>query len=194
MAESNWPEGLPRPAQRALESGGYTQLEQLDGVSAAELLKLHGMGPKGIRILREALTGRGMAFAGERQKITTFLMFEGRAEEAMTFYTSLFDDGEILRIERYGPEGPGPEGSVVQATFSLAGQTFMAIDSWVSHEFTFTPAISLYVHCESVEEIDRLYGALSEDGAVMMELGEYPFSERFGWVADRFGVTWQLTV
>lgn len=128
------------------------------------------------------------------QKIKTFLMFEGRAEEAMNLYTSLFEDGEILTIERYGPDGPGREGTVAQATFTLAGQVYMAIDSWVQHAFTFTPAISLYVHCGSVEEVDRLYAVLSADGAVMMELGEYPFSKRFGWVADRFGVSWQLAV
>lgn len=68
MTESTWPKGFPRPAQRALASGGYTRLEQLDGVSVAELLKLHGMGPKGIRILREALAEQGMAFAGESGK------------------------------------------------------------------------------------------------------------------------------
>lgn len=72
------------------------------------------------------------------QKITTFLMFEGAAEEAMTFYTSLFDDAEILDITRYGSGGPGKEGTVQHATFSLAGQEYMAIDSSVSHGFTFT--------------------------------------------------------
>lgn len=128
------------------------------------------------------------------QKITTFLMFEGCAEEAMTFYTSLFENSEIIDITRYGPEGPGAEGSVIHATFSLNGQQFMAIDSAVQHEFTFTPAISLYVNCDTEAEIDDLYQKLSDGGQVLMPLGPYPFSEKFGWVADRFGVTWQLTL
>ncbi|GAA3430371.1 VOC family protein [Streptosporangium sandarakinum] len=128
------------------------------------------------------------------QKITTFLMFEGAAEEAMTFYTSLFDDAEILAVTRYGPEGPGKEGSVQHATFTLAGQEYMAIDSSVSHGFTFTPAVSLYVQCDSDAEIERLYAALSEGGGTMMPLDSYGFSKRFAWVADRFGVSWQLNL
>ena len=98
------------------------------------------------------------------QKITTFLMFEGCAEEAITFYVSLFDGAGIVSMTKYGPEGPGPEGSVQHAVFTLAGQQYMAIDSHVHHAFTFTPAISLWVDCDSEEEIDRLYGALSEGG------------------------------
>ncbi|WP_433380114.1 VOC family protein [Streptosporangium sp. CA-115845] len=128
------------------------------------------------------------------QKITTFLMFEGAAEEAVTFYTSLFDDAEILAIARYGPEGPGTEGSVQHATFRLAGQEYMAIDSNVSHAFTFTPSVSLYVQCESEAEIERLYAALLENGEPLMPLGSYGFSKRFGWTNDRFGVSWQLNL
>lgn len=128
------------------------------------------------------------------QKITTFLMFEGAAEEAMTFYLSLFDDAEIVSISRYGAEGPGPEGSVMHALFRLAGQEFMCIDSFVKHDFTFTPAVSLYVDCADEGEIDRLYAALSEKGAVLMELGDHGFSRKFGWVNDRFGVSWQLNL
>lgn len=128
------------------------------------------------------------------QKVTTFLMFEGRAEEAMNFYTSLFPDSAILDISRYGAEGPGAEGSVIHATFTLAGQELMAIDSFVKHEFTFTPAISLYITCRSEDEIDELYAKLSEGGGVLMPLDAYPFSPKFGWVNDRFGVSWQLTL
>ncbi|MCX4696263.1 VOC family protein [Streptomyces sp. NBC_01408] len=128
------------------------------------------------------------------QKITTFLMFEGGAEEAMTFYTSLFEDSEIVDISRYGPEGPGPEGTVLHATFALAGQRFMCIDSHVKHEFGFTPAVSLFVQCESEAELDRLYGALAEQGTELMPLGSYGFSPKFGWVNDRFGVSWQLNL
>jgi predicted 3-demethylubiquinone-9 3-methyltransferase (glyoxalase superfamily) len=131
---------------------------------------------------------------GQTQKITTFLMFEGRAEEAITFYTSLFDDAGIVGMTKYGPDGPGPEGSVQHAIFTLAGQRYMAIDSYVQHAFGFTPAISLWVDCASVEEIDRLYGALVEGGGALMPIGEYGFSQRFGWVNDRFGVSWQLNL
>ena len=128
------------------------------------------------------------------QKITTFLMFEGKAEDAMTFYTSLFDDAEILSISRYGANEAGTEGTVQHVTFSLAGQQFMCIDSNVTHDFGFTPAISLYVQCESEAEIDRLYTELAQDGATLMQLGSYDFSQKFGWVNDRFGVSWQLNL
>ncbi|WP_371501803.1 VOC family protein [Kitasatospora sp. NBC_00374] len=128
------------------------------------------------------------------QKITTFLMFEGRAEEAITYYLSLFDDAEVIDITRYGPDGPGKEGTVRLATFSLAGQRLMCIDSYVTHDFGFTPAMSLYVQCENEAELDRLYGALAEQGSELMPLGSYGFSARFGWVNDRFGVSWQLNL
>ncbi|MDF2710226.1 MAG: hypothetical protein K0R62_5878 [Nonomuraea muscovyensis] len=128
------------------------------------------------------------------QKITTFLMFQGQAEEAMTFYMSLFDDAEVLSITRYGPATEGTEGTVQHAVFTLAGQPYMAIDSNVRHDFTFTPAISLYVTCESEAEIERLTAALSEKGMAMMPLGSYGFSSRFAWVSDRFGVSWQLNL
>lgn len=131
---------------------------------------------------------------GAMQKIITFLTFQGQAEEAIKFYTSLFERSEILSITRYGPEGPGDEGSVMHATFSLDGQAFMCIDSSVQHAWTFTPAMSLWVTCESEQEIDRLYGAPSEDGEVFMPLDEYPFSAKFAWVADRYGVSWQLNL
>jgi predicted 3-demethylubiquinone-9 3-methyltransferase (glyoxalase superfamily) len=128
------------------------------------------------------------------QKITTFLMFEGRAEEAMTFYVSLFEDGEIASVTRYGAGQAGAEGSVQHATFKLAGQELMCIDSPAHHEFGFTPAMSLFVQCDSAEELDRLYGALAKDGQELMPLGDYGFSRRFGWVNDRFGVSWQLNL
>jgi predicted 3-demethylubiquinone-9 3-methyltransferase (glyoxalase superfamily) len=122
-------------------------------------------------------------------------MFEGKAEEAMTLYTSLFEDAEILAISRYGPDEAGAAGTVQHATFSLAGQLFMCIDSTEKHEFTFTPSISLFVQCETEDEIDRLYAALSERGeAPRMPLGSYGFSAEFGWLVDRYGVSWQLNL
>lgn len=128
------------------------------------------------------------------QKITTFLMFDGQAEEAINLYVSLFDDAEILSITRYGPDGPGAEGTVQHATLSLNGQTFMGIDSNVEHAFRFTPAVSLYVRCDTEEEIDRLFEELSRDGEVHMPLDAYPFSEKYAWISDRYGVSWQLSL
>jgi predicted 3-demethylubiquinone-9 3-methyltransferase (glyoxalase superfamily) len=128
------------------------------------------------------------------QKITTFLMFDGQAEEAMNLYTSLFEGSEIVSVVRYGPDEAGAEGSVLHATFLLSGQLFMAIDSSVEHAFDFTPSISLYVMCETETEIDRLYEELSRDGEVNMPLDSYPFSEKFAWVTDRYGVSWQLNL
>jgi predicted 3-demethylubiquinone-9 3-methyltransferase (glyoxalase superfamily) len=132
------------------------------------------------------------------QKLTTFLMFvgeqHGKAEEAMNFYVSLFKDSRITKIERYGAGEPEPEGTVKHATFVLDGQQFMAIDSGQEHAFTFTPAISIFVDCESEAEIDGLFGQLSDGGMVLMPLDNYGFSASFGWVADRFGVSWQLNL
>jgi len=126
------------------------------------------------------------------QKIVTFLMFEGQAEEAMNLYTSLFEDSRITNVIRYGPEGPGKEGTILHAAFTLKGQTLMCIDSYVQHGFTFTPAISLYVNCDTEEEINKCYEILSQDGQVLMPLGAYPFSAKYAWVQDKYGVTWQL--
>ena len=128
------------------------------------------------------------------QKITTFLMFNGRAEEAMNLYTSLFKQSEILGITRYGAKEAGAEGTVQHASFTLNGQEFMCIDSNAQHAFTFTPSISLYVRCDTEEEIDMVFAKLSQDGQIHMPLRRYPFSERFGWVSDKFGVSWQLNL
>ena len=128
------------------------------------------------------------------QKVTTFLMFTGQAEEAMNLYTSLFKQSEILNVSRYGANEAGAEGSVQHATFTLNGQEFMCIDSSAEHAFTFTPSISLYVRCETEEEIDRMFTILSRDGQILMPLDKYPFSAKFGWLADRFGVSWQLSL
>jgi predicted 3-demethylubiquinone-9 3-methyltransferase (glyoxalase superfamily) len=128
------------------------------------------------------------------KEISTFLMLEGTAEEAMRAYTSLFADSAITSIKRYGPGEPGAEGSVMHASFTLRGRSFMAIDSPARHAFGMTPAVSLFVDCESEEEIDRLFAALSRDGKIMMPLDRYPFAEKFAWVADRFGLSWQLSL
>ncbi|MCM3144927.1 VOC family protein [Brevibacillus sp. MER 51] len=113
-------------------------------------------------------------------------MFHGQAEEAMKFYTSIFDRSEIKQIMHH------ENGQVLQATFTLKDQTFMCIDNTNGDYHAFTPAISLFVDCDSEEEIDRVFGQLSSDGQVLMPLGQYPFSEKFGWVQDRYGISWQI--
>ena len=130
---------------------------------------------------------------GDEPKITPFLMFSGRAEEAMNFDVALFEQSEIVRLTHYGPNEMGPEGSVYQAVFSLSGQVFMCIDSPGKHDFTFTPAISLFVSCADEAKIAHYFDVLAEGGQVLMPLDSYPFSRKFGWVQDRFGVPWQLS-
>lgn len=121
-------------------------------------------------------------------------MFDGKAEEAIKFYVSLFQEAEITSIKRYGPGEGGREGSISHARFTLKNIPLMAIDSPVRHEFGFTPAISLYITCDSEEEIDALYNELSVGGEPLMSLADYGFSRKYGWIKDRFGVSWQLNL
>ena len=114
------------------------------------------------------------------QKITPFLWFDGQAEEAMNFYTSIFRNSKIGTVSRYGDAGPGPKGQVMTASFQLEGQDFLALNG--GPQFAFTPAISLYVDCQDQEEVDTLWEKLSAGG----EPG------RCGWLKDRFGVSWQI--
>jgi predicted 3-demethylubiquinone-9 3-methyltransferase (glyoxalase superfamily) len=136
-----------------------------------------------------------VSLPGMPKQIVPFLMFQrADAEQAMSFYTSLFLDGRILDITRYGSEGPGPEGTVQVARFSLAGQEFLCTDSFVAHDFSFTPSFSVWIETESEDELGRLFEALSDGGTELMPLGDYGFSRRFGWVNDRYGVSWQLNL
>lgn len=127
--------------------------------------------------------------------VLPFLMFQdGKAEEAMNYYTSIVKDAEIKQIVRYGEDESGDEGTVMQAIFSLKGQEFMCIDSNIKHEFTFTPSFSIYMTCDTDEEIKDLYNLLLEGGQALMPLDDYGFSQKFGWINDRFGVSWQLNL
>ena len=126
--------------------------------------------------------------------VRPFLMFEGNAEEAITFYVSSIPGSRVDDIVRYDSSGPGPEGTVMKATFSVGDQTVLCSDSFVKHGFTFTPSFSFFVDCESEEQVSRLASTLSEGGSVLMPLGNYGFSRQFAWVADRFGVSWQLNL
>ena len=131
------------------------------------------------------------------QKTTTFLMFAGKqcgkAKEAIQFYTSLFKNSVIKNIEYFKAGEPGGnEGDVKHAIFTLSELEYMVSDSSMGHTFSFTPAISIFVNCETEEEINELFQKLSEGGATMMPLGDYGFSKKFGWLADKYGVSWQL--
>lgn len=124
--------------------------------------------------------------------ITPFLMFEGRAEEAMNVYASVFAGSRVEHIERFGKDGPGKEGSVLRGMLSLAGQKVMFFDSPVHHAFSFTPASSLFVECASEAELDSAVAKLGEGGKLLMPPDNYGFSRKFAWLDDRWGVSWQL--
>ena len=124
------------------------------------------------------------------QKITPFLWFDEQAEEAANFYTAIFQNGKVNSLTRFGAEMPGPEGKAMTVSFELAGLAFNALNG--GPEYHFTPAISFFVYCQRKAEIDTLWAHLSEGGSALMELGEYPFNAWYGWIADRYGVSWQL--
>jgi|SRR5262245_13633396 predicted 3-demethylubiquinone-9 3-methyltransferase (glyoxalase superfamily) len=127
-------------------------------------------------------------------KITPFLMFDGRADEAMALYASLFPDARIAEVERYSSEQAGAEGGVKRALLRLAGCELICIDSPVKHAFSFTPSISLFVNLDARAQFDRVFDALSAHGKVLMAPGDYGSAQWFAWIEDRFGVTWQLRV
>ena len=114
------------------------------------------------------------------QKITPFLWFNDQAEDAIKFYTSIFKNSKIGTVSRYGDVGPGQTGKVMSATFQLGGQEFMALNG--GPEFTFSPAISFFVNCETQEEVDEFWEKLSQGGE----------KQKCGWLKDKFGVSWQI--
>ena len=114
------------------------------------------------------------------QKITPFLWFDDKAEEAMNFYVSIFKNSKTGRVTRYGDAGPGPKGSVMSATFELDGQELFALNG--GPHFTFTPAISFFVNCETQQEVDDFWEKLSEGGE----------KQRCGWLKDKYGLSWQI--
>ena len=129
--------------------------------------------------------------------VTPHLMFTGRAQEAIDLYVDLFDPAEVVEVQRVGPDGPGgpeAEGTVQLARIRLAGQELQCMDSPPVHDFDFTPSLSLFVDCRDEAELERLFAGLSDGGAVLMPLADHGFSTRFGWVNDRFGVSWQLNL
>jgi predicted 3-demethylubiquinone-9 3-methyltransferase (glyoxalase superfamily) len=114
------------------------------------------------------------------QKITPFLWFNGNAEEAANYYVSTFKNSKILNVARFGEAGPGPKGSVMLVTFELEGQQFMALNG--GPQYTITPAISLFVNCETQAEVDELWAKLTAGGKEV----------QCGWLTDKFGVSWQI--
>ena len=121
-------------------------------------------------------------------------MFIGQAEEAMRFYVSTFPDAEILNIDYNAPDDPGEEGTVKGATFRIAEQTLRCIDSPEVYAFGFTPSVSFVFDCEDEETFDALFDRLSDRGSVFMPPDRYPFAQKFAWISDRCGVSWQLSV
>lgn len=130
-----------------------------------------------------------------QKQIITFLTFQdNNAENAMNFYVKLFENSKIININRWQKGGPGEEGKIMQATFELDGNLFMCSDSPPIHNWNFTPAVSNYIECENQIELEKLFTKLSENGNVTMPLDNYGFSQKFGWVIDSFGISWQLNL
>ena len=114
------------------------------------------------------------------KKITPFLWFDDKAEEAMNFYVSIFKNSKVGSVTRYGEAGPGPKGTVMTATFQLDGQDFIALNG--GPHFKFTEAISFSVDCKTQEEVDELWEKLSAGGQ----------KSRCGWLKDKYGLSWQI--
>lgn len=130
------------------------------------------------------------------QKIVPYLWFDRQAEEAAQLYTSIFKNaktGDVVRYSGVAAEASGlPEGSAMTVNFELAGLAFVGLNG--GPLFSFTPAVSFFVDCETGQEVDDVWAALSDGGTVLMPLDRYPFSEKFGWTNDRFGVSWQVSL
>ena len=114
-------------------------------------------------------------------KITPFLWFDNQAEEAVQFYTSIFENAEVLSVNRYGEAGPGPAGSAMTLSFRIEGQEFVALNGGPIYRFT--PAISFAVDCKTQEEVDRLWERLTADGGQPVQCG---------WLTDKYGISWQI--
>lgn len=128
-------------------------------------------------------------------KITTFLMFNGEAEEAVQLYTTLFEDSEIITMVKYDETVPEQAGKVQHTIFKLNGQVFMAIDNMNGTSIEMNPAMSLFVTVKDQYEMDVLYNGLKEDGAILMPKTEMPPQYReFAWVQDKYGVNFQLAL
>lgn len=144
-------------------------------------------------------------FDAVRQKLSIFLTFHGNAEEAMNFYTSVFENSEIVHVIRARAEDAGwTEGTLQYGIFKIAGQQVICMNTpppgsrpyntapW--HEFRFNPAITIYVERDSKEDFDKLYEALTESGEIYLPAQSYGFSPKFAWVNDRYGISWRINL
>jgi|SRR5690554_973564 len=124
--------------------------------------------------------------------VTPMLMFAANADEAISFYVSLFDNSGVLSMEYYDAEQLGAEGLVKKALFVLAGQHLMACDKTAEQEFSFTPAISLQLQCDNTKHLQSILAQLSDGGQILTPATDT--AAPFAWLTDRFGVSWQLSV
>ncbi len=179
-------------ADRARLEARRRHLERLVARSACPLLRVLGHGliqspltpdaALALHGLRCQLTGKEETAMPKvtTQKITPFLWFDDKAEEAANFYVSIFKNSHVGRVTRYGDAGPGPKGTVMSVVFQLEGQEFFALNG--GPQFTFTPAISFFVTCETQQEVDELWEKLSAGGR----------KDRCGWLQDKYGLSWQV--
>lgn len=126
--------------------------------------------------------------------VSTHIMFQGNAVEALALYAAIFPSFKTIAREDYGTEELGPEGTVKMATIDFNGAVLQVMDSPIPHDFDFTPSMSLFVDCDDLDTLRTVFEALSEGGEVMMPLNNYGFSRQFGWCKDRFGLSWQINL
>lgn len=140
--------------------------------------------------LRNVLTQNKLTM--KNQMITSLTFQDNNAENAMNFYVEVFDNAKVISVKRWQKGGPGEEGKIMQALFSLDGNLFMCSDSRPVHDWDFSPAVSNYIECENESELETLFSRLSKNGNVTMPPDNYGFSQKFAWVIDQYGVSWQL--
>lgn len=126
--------------------------------------------------------------------VSTHLMFQnGKAEAALDLYRSVFPGFSVTSVDKYGPEN-NASGLIKIAEINFDGHQLIIIDSPIQHKFDFTPSVSLFVNFDNITDLERVFERLAVNGSIMMPLDDYGFSERFGWLSDVFGVSWQLNL
>lgn len=173
--EQNWEDGLETYILK--ENGNSTELTAELGMPEEFAAYFEQVFPSALQKVKAI---------AENNKIVPFLWFDNQVEEAVNFYTSVFPQSKVLSLTRH------PDGKVFSTSFQLGGQKFSAFNA--GPMFRFTPAVSLYVTLETLEQVNSAWARLSEGGNVMMPIDTYPWSERYGWVQDRFGLSWQLSL
>jgi predicted 3-demethylubiquinone-9 3-methyltransferase (glyoxalase superfamily) len=126
-------------------------------------------------------------------KVSTFVMFQGQAQQAIDLYSELFAGFKVQQVQHYDDSNDGPL-RIRQAFIDFDRQNLVFTDSPISHDFGFTPAVSLFINFATDAELERVFARLAEGGEVLMPIDDYGFSARFGWLNDRFGLSWQLNV